>query len=161
MRPIVGRRRAEQIEAVGAVEGPDDHEMREALNVGEPKFEFRQDAEDAFCVVLCAKALRNGGCIFVGTVYKSNSLRRKHLTLCLHFQSYAQKQSGCKSIPSRLAAASRAASSFIPAMIATRSGVRSNELILDAVKLSIWSTHLCGTDWLNVFVRILPTVPDA
>ncbi len=77
MWPIVGRRRAEQIEAMGAVEGPDDHEMREALNVGEPKFEFRQDAEDTFCVVLCAKAFRNGGCIFVGTVYKSNSLRRK------------------------------------------------------------------------------------
>jgi len=36
---------------------PAHHEVREALSVGEADFEFRHDAEDAFCVVLCAKSL--------------------------------------------------------------------------------------------------------
>jgi hypothetical protein len=79
---------------VGAVEGPDHHEMREALNVGEPEFEFRQDAEDAFCVVLCAKALRNDGFFFVWTVYKSNRLRCKHSTLCLHVHPKRKRKPG-------------------------------------------------------------------
>jgi hypothetical protein len=44
MWSIVERGRAKQIEAVGAVEGPDHHEVREALNVGEADFKFRQNA---------------------------------------------------------------------------------------------------------------------
>src|SRR6266480_4571754 len=83
MPPIVGRRRSEQFvptqfELRGTIELPDDDEMREALNVGEPRLKLGQDLEHTICLVLSAKTLGNLACVLVRTTHKSNRPRGKH-----------------------------------------------------------------------------------
>ena len=53
MRPIIEGRPAQQVEAVRAVEGPDHHEMREALDIGEAGLKFGHDLKHPFAVVFC------------------------------------------------------------------------------------------------------------
>src|SRR5439155_15667875 len=78
MRPIVGRRCTEQFEPMRAIELPDDNEMREALDVGEPRLKLGQDLERAICLVFSAKPLGNLACVLVRTAHKSNRPRGKH-----------------------------------------------------------------------------------
>src|SRR5437762_14034811 len=80
MRPIVGRWRAEQFvptqfELRGTIEFPDDDEVREALNVGEPRLKLGQDLEHTIGLVFSAKTLGNFACVLVGATYKSNWTR--------------------------------------------------------------------------------------
>src|SRR5437899_4315857 len=98
MRPIVGGRRTQQFvsrqfvsmsvqfELRGAIELPDDDEMREALDVGEPRLKLGQDLEHAIGLVFSAKTLGNFACVLVRTTHKSNRLRGKHNGECLHFE---------------------------------------------------------------------------
>src|SRR5438132_9237194 len=62
MRPIVGGRCTEQVvpmqfELRGTIELPDDDEMREALDVGEPQLKLRQDLEHTIGLMFSAKPL--------------------------------------------------------------------------------------------------------
>ena len=67
MRPIVGRRRAEQFvymqfgptqfELRGAIELPDDDEVRKTLDIGESRLKLRQDREHTICVVFSPRPL--------------------------------------------------------------------------------------------------------
>src|SRR5207248_11372576 len=54
MRPIIGGRYTEQFEPMGAIELPDDDQMREALDVGESWLKIGQDLStpSAPCLVL-------------------------------------------------------------------------------------------------------------
>ena len=56
---LIGGWMGDQVVAVGAVEGPDHEQMREALDVGEAGLERAQDFEFAFGIVFGAKAARN------------------------------------------------------------------------------------------------------
>src|SRR5206468_2735433 len=76
--PIVGRRRCCKFEALAAVELPYDDQMREALDVGEPGFELRQDFEYAVGVVFRAESFGNFAGVFVRTADESDGTRSKH-----------------------------------------------------------------------------------
>src|SRR6266581_7925410 len=83
MPPIVGGRCAEQFvftqfELRGAIELPNDDEMREALDVGEPRLKLGQDLEHAIGLVFSAKSLGDFACVLVWTTHKSNRPRGKH-----------------------------------------------------------------------------------
>jgi hypothetical protein len=57
--------------------------MREAFDVGEPGFEFRQDFEYALGVVPCAESLGNVAGIFMGAADESDGTRSEHRFLRL------------------------------------------------------------------------------
>jgi len=78
MRPFVGRRSADQIEAVGAVESPKNIEVREALDIGKTELKLRQDLEHALRQVFGAEALGNGCGLLVSTVDASNGHGLEH-----------------------------------------------------------------------------------
>src|SRR3989454_9515907 len=90
MRPIVGGRRTQQFvsrqfvsmsvqfELRGTIELPDDDEMREALDVGEPQLKLRQDLEHTIGLMFSAKPLGNFACILVRAAHKSNWPRGEH-----------------------------------------------------------------------------------
>jgi hypothetical protein len=78
--PIIGRRRSHQTEPFGAIEGPDDEEVRKAFDVLESGFEFRPDLEEAFRFVLRTEPFRNLLSIPVGTSYLSDGLHGEHCT---------------------------------------------------------------------------------
>src|SRR5437879_8727343 len=92
MRPIVGGRCTKQFgpmqfvslsvqfgsvqfELRGAIELPEDDEMREALDVGEPRLKLGQDLEHTIGLVLSAKTLGNLACVLVRTTHKSTRAR--------------------------------------------------------------------------------------
>jgi hypothetical protein len=54
VRAVVDGRSAEQLESFGAVEDPEDEEVREAFDVSEAELEFREDCEDALSLVFGA-----------------------------------------------------------------------------------------------------------
>src|ERR1700674_745236 len=88
MRPIVGGRCTEQFEPMypelrGAIELPDDDEMREALDVGEPRLKLGQYPEHTVGLVFSAKALGNLAHVLIRTTHKSNRPRGKHTGQCL------------------------------------------------------------------------------
>lgn len=56
MGTIVGRRLSDQFEFSGAVEGPQNNQVREAFNVGEAGFELRQNLEGTFGFVFRPEA---------------------------------------------------------------------------------------------------------
>src|SRR5205823_42536 len=97
MRPIVRGRRSDQFgprqfvsmsmqfELRGAIELPEDDEMREALDVGEPRLKLGQNLEHAICLVLSAQTLGNFACVRVRTTHKSDRLRGKHTGEGPHF----------------------------------------------------------------------------
>src|SRR6266568_943053 len=95
MRPIGGGRGAEQLVAMqigptqfelrGAIELPEDDEMREALDVGEPRLKLRQDLEHTIGLVFSAKTLGDFAGVLVRTTHKSNRPRGKHTGEGLHF----------------------------------------------------------------------------
>src|ERR1700737_2913299 len=63
---------------MGAIEFPDDDEMREALDVSESGLKLGQDLEHTIGLVFSAKTLGNFACVLVRTTHKSNRLRGKH-----------------------------------------------------------------------------------
>ncbi len=79
VRTIVGGWSAEQVEALGAVELPEDDQMREAFNVSESGLKLREDVEDALGLVLWAEAFGNLAGVFVGTGDIADGLRGKHM----------------------------------------------------------------------------------
>lgn len=76
--PIVRRRGAEQLEALGAVELPEDDEMREAFDVSEAGLELGQEVEDALGLVLCAEASGNVAGVSVRAGDMADGLRGEH-----------------------------------------------------------------------------------
>ena len=78
MRPIVRGRCSEQFEPRGAIEFPDDNQMREALDVSESGLKLGQDLEHTIRLVFRAKTLGNFACVLVRTTDKSNRVRGKH-----------------------------------------------------------------------------------
>ena len=70
VRAVVGGRVGGEVEAVDAVEGPEDVEVGEALDVGEAGGELGQEAEDAFGFVLRAEAFGDigGGMVWADDV---------------------------------------------------------------------------------------------
>src|SRR6059058_2221460 len=64
-----------QFELRGAIELPDDDEMREALDVGEPRLKLGQDLEHPIGLVFSAKSLGDFACVLVWTTHKSNRPR--------------------------------------------------------------------------------------
>jgi hypothetical protein len=87
VRSIVERRCADQIEVTGSIELPDDEQMGETLDVGEPGLELRQNLEHTFCLVFRVKPLRNLRGSLVGAAHKSNRLGNKHISPCLPLPS--------------------------------------------------------------------------
>jgi len=75
MRTIIAGRTSEQVESFGAIEEPDDEEVREAFDVGEPGFELRQDFEHTFGLVLRSQSLGNLSGLLVGTSHTPNRPR--------------------------------------------------------------------------------------
>src|SRR5207253_5159508 len=67
-----------QFELRGAIKLPDDDEMREALDVGEPRLKLGQDLEHSIGLVFSAKSLGDFACVLVWTTHKSNRPRGKH-----------------------------------------------------------------------------------
>jgi hypothetical protein len=59
VRKRVDGRSADEIVSLGAVEEPENEEMREAFDVSKASFELRQDFEDAFGIVLRVQSLGN------------------------------------------------------------------------------------------------------
>ena len=78
MRPIVGRRCAQQCEPVRSIKLPEHDKMREPLNISKPRFKLRQDRKHTIRLVLSAKPLGDLACVLVRTTHKSNRPRRKH-----------------------------------------------------------------------------------
>src|SRR5947207_9056116 len=90
MRPVVGGRRTQQFvpsqfvsmsvqfELRGAIELPEDDEMREALDIGEPRLKLRQNLEHTISLVFSAQPLGNFACVLVRTTHKSNRPRGEH-----------------------------------------------------------------------------------
>jgi hypothetical protein len=78
VRAVVDGRSAEQLIIFGAVEDPDDEQVREAFDVGEAEGELREDFEDAFGFVLGAGTFWDLLSVVVGTFYVSDGLRGKH-----------------------------------------------------------------------------------
>src|SRR5881398_3348697 len=101
MRPVVGGRRTQQFvsrqfvsmsvqfELRGAIELPEHDEMREALDVGEPRLKLGQDLEHTIGLVLSAKTLGNLACVLVRTTHKSNRARGEHAGQYLPFHTNA------------------------------------------------------------------------
>src|SRR5690349_13605507 len=79
MRPVIGRRRADQLDSIGAVEHPDDEEVREAFNVSETALKFRLNLKHAFGLMLRAQAFGNLLRARMRASDKSNRLWREHL----------------------------------------------------------------------------------
>jgi hypothetical protein len=50
--PIVARRRSHQVESFGAIECPDDEQVRKAFNIREAKLKFSPYLENPFRLVL-------------------------------------------------------------------------------------------------------------
>src|SRR6185437_14128928 len=78
MWPVVNGWGAEQFETLRAVKFPNNEKMGKSFDVGESRFQFGKDFQQALRVVLCAKPLRNLLGIFVRTAHDSNRLRSKH-----------------------------------------------------------------------------------
>lgn len=79
VRAIINWRDANQFESFRAIEYPNDEQMRETLNVGEPGFEFRENFKRAFYIVLCTKALRNLLGVRVRSLGDPDRLWREHI----------------------------------------------------------------------------------
>ena len=75
---VVDGRSAEQFVIFGAIEDPENEQVRKAFDVGEAECEFRQDFEDAFGIVLGARAFGDLLGVVVWTLNVSDGLRRKH-----------------------------------------------------------------------------------
>src|SRR5438105_13094934 len=88
MRPIVGWRRTQQVEPMGAVEFPNHNEMRKALDVSEARLKIGEDFEYTIGIVFSPKTFGNLTCVFVWTTHKSNRLGRKHGSNCLHLAAW-------------------------------------------------------------------------
>lgn len=78
VRPIVGRRGCGEFESLAAIKFPDDDQMGESLDVGEPGFEFGKDFEHAIGVVFRAETLGDVAGAFIGTTYEADGARSKH-----------------------------------------------------------------------------------
>src|SRR5690349_15190964 len=78
MGTVVDRRRAQQLESLGAIEGPHNEKMREPFDISKPQFKFRQNFENALRVVLGPRTLRDLLCVGVGRCRVSDCLRREH-----------------------------------------------------------------------------------
>src|SRR5260221_7425990 len=78
VRAIVNGRRAEQVEPLGAVEEPQNEEMREAFDVGKAGFELREDFEDAFGIMFGVETFGNLLGAVVGSFGASDGLWGKH-----------------------------------------------------------------------------------
>jgi len=78
VRAMIRGRGAEQLEALGAVELPEDDEMREAFDVSEAWLELGQEFEDALSLVLCAEAFGNVAGAFVGAGDMADGPRGEH-----------------------------------------------------------------------------------
>src|SRR5581483_5578915 len=78
MWPIVGRRRTQQFEPVGAIEFPNHDEMRKALDVGETRLKIGEDFEHAIGLVFSPKTFGNLTRVFERATHKSNRLGGKH-----------------------------------------------------------------------------------
>ena len=69
-----------QTESFGAIEGPDDEQVRKTFDVLQTGFKFLPDFEEAFRLVLRAQSLGNLLSIAVGTSYVSDGLHGEHNT---------------------------------------------------------------------------------
>jgi hypothetical protein len=78
VRAVIDGRSTEQFESFGAVEDPDNEEVREAFDVGEAVCELREDFEEAFSFVLGAWTFGDLLGVVVWTFYVSDGLGRKH-----------------------------------------------------------------------------------
>jgi hypothetical protein len=75
---VIDGRSAEQLIIFGAVEDPDDEQVREAFDVGEAEGELREDFEEAFGIVPGAWTFGDLLGVVVWTFYMSDGLGRKH-----------------------------------------------------------------------------------
>ena len=71
--------RADQLDSLGAVEHPDDEEVREAFDVSQSTLKFRLNLEHALGFVLRAQAFGNLLRARVRASHVSNRLWREHL----------------------------------------------------------------------------------
>lgn len=78
VRALIEGRASNEIEAVGAIEGPDYEEVGKALDVSEAGLEFGKDVEDAFRVMLGAQAFGDGLGAGIRASDVTDRFRRKH-----------------------------------------------------------------------------------
>ena len=78
MREPIGGRFAVKFESLGTVEKPENDEVREAFDIGQSGFEFRQNLEIALGLMLGAEPLGDLTGFGVKSAHESNRLRREH-----------------------------------------------------------------------------------
>src|SRR2546422_8307954 len=79
MRAVIAGRRAGQLEPCRPIEDPQDDDVREAFDVGEPCFEFRENLQRALGFVFRTEPPGNLACLLVGSPDETNGLRCEHL----------------------------------------------------------------------------------
>ena len=105
VRTIVDGRSAEQFESLGAVELPEDDEVREAFDVSETELKLGLDVENALGLMFYAETFGDFAGGFVGTAYRANLLRGEHEYLFERRRSGATSHFIRKRIAARLKAA--------------------------------------------------------
>jgi len=81
---IIRRWRAEQFKVLCPVELPDDEQMREAFDIRKPEFEIGKDRDHALCIMPGSKPFGYVTAVLIGSAYKADGPRRKHIRLDLH-----------------------------------------------------------------------------
>ena len=88
MRPVVRRRSADQLKAIGTIECPNHEQMRKPLNICQALFKFGQNLKRTFCFMLRAQSFGDLRLLFVRAPHKANRLQRKQIHHRLHRQYY-------------------------------------------------------------------------
>src|ERR1700722_11375267 len=83
MGAVVRGWRAEQFEMLRPVELPENNQVREAVDVRETKLKIGQNRDHTFCCVTGTKFFWYIVALFIGTAYKSDRPRRKHMRISL------------------------------------------------------------------------------
>jgi hypothetical protein len=79
VRALVEWWAADEFEALGSIESPDDEKMRKAFDIGESEFELRENFKYALRIVFCAEAFGDGFGVSVGAANKSDGFGIEHV----------------------------------------------------------------------------------
>jgi hypothetical protein len=78
VRAVVRWRVCKQVEALDAIKYPKDNDVREPVDIGESRFELRQNFKNPFGFVLCTQAFRHLVTLAVRAANVSDGLWREH-----------------------------------------------------------------------------------
>src|SRR5438874_9791859 len=79
VRTVVEGRVAGQFKALRAVECPEHKEVRESLDIEQPRLKLRQNAQNAFRLMRNAETLRNRSAVLIWAAYVADGAEREGL----------------------------------------------------------------------------------